>query len=106
MSFLQAAGTNAECDAMCWEKCCVKAVGVKSSRIDSEGWWQKLASVSAPFVSLLAPLCGTANLTTWLADKQLIDYGAAGGSIVYIVRPVYSLDTFVLRLDSGLCFTF
>lgn len=52
---------------------------------DVEGWHRKLASVSAPFVSLLAPQCGTANLTTWLADKQLIDYGTADRSLVYIV---------------------
>ncbi len=56
---------------------------VKSGRADSEGWRPKLASVSAPFVSLLARLSGTANL--WLADKQLIDYGTAGSGLVYIV---------------------
>lgn len=54
-----------------------------------------LACVSAPFVSLLAPLSGTANL--WLADKQLIDYGTAGSSLVYIVAPKDGLS-----FDSGL----
>lgn len=63
--------------------CGVKAVDVKSGCADSEGWHRKLASVSAPFVSLLAPVSGTANL--WLADKQLIDYGTAGSGLVYIV---------------------
>lgn len=62
--------------------CAGKAVDVKSGCADSEGWQRKLASVSAPFVSLLAPLSGTANL--WLADKQLIDYGTAGSGLVYI----------------------
>ncbi len=61
----------------------LKLVDVKSGCTDSEGWHRKLASVSAPFVSLLAPLSGTANL--WLADKQLIDYGTAGSGLVYIV---------------------
>lgn len=61
----------------------VKAVDVKSACADSEGWRGELASVSAPFVSLLAPQSGTANL--WLADKQLIDYGTAGSGLVYII---------------------
>lgn len=51
----------------------VKAADVKSSCADSERWLRNRASVSAPFVSPLAPLCGTADLTTWLADKQLIE---------------------------------
>lgn len=59
--------------------CGVRALDVKSGRADSEGWQRELASVSAPFVSLLAPLSGTANL--WLADKQLIDYGTAGRAL-------------------------
>ena len=65
------------------------------ARADSEGWHRKLASVSAPFVSLLAPLSGTANL--WLADKQLIDYGTAGRGLVYIVTLEDGLNS-----DSGL----
>lgn len=67
---------------MLWDP---RRVDVKSEWADSEGWRWKLASVSAPFVSPSAPLSGTANL--WRADKQLIDYGAAGGRRVYIVTP-------------------
>lgn len=82
MSFTQAAGTNAECHPICYKNRSVKAVDVKSGCFDSEGWHRKLTSVSAPFASLLASLSGTANLTTWLADKQLIDYGTAGRGLV------------------------
>lgn len=56
---------------------------VKSGQADSEWWHQTLASVSAPFVSLLAAASGTANL--WLADKQLIDYEQQESSLVYII---------------------
>lgn len=70
---------------------------VKSGWPDSEGWHRKLTSVSAPFVSLLAPLSGTANLTTRLADKQLIDYGTAGSGLVYIVSLIDDLTSYFLE---------
>lgn len=76
---------------------CVEAVDVKSGCTDSEGWHRTLASVSAPFVSLLAPSSGTANLTTWLADKQLIDYRTAGRGLVYVVRLKDSSDFYILE---------
>lgn len=69
---------------------------VKSGGADTKGWHGKLASVSAPFVSLLAPVSRTANLTTWLADKQLIDYGTAGNGLVY---------RGLLKDDSNFCFS-
>lgn len=85
VSFTQTVGTNAESRPVCFEIRGLKALDVKSGCSDSEGWHSEQASVSTLFVSLLAPLTGTANLTTWLADKQLIDYGTAGNSLVYTV---------------------
>lgn len=72
---------------------------VKSRCPDSEGWHGKLTSVSAPFVSLCAPLCGTANLTTQLADKQLIDYGTAGSGLVYVVSLIDGLTSYFLEAE-------
>lgn len=77
-----AAGT-AEHHPIWYEISCVKAADNELGQADSEWWRPKLACVSAPFVSLLAPLSAAANL--WLADKQLFDYGTAGSLLVYIV---------------------
>lgn len=77
----------------------VRSVDVGSGCPDSEGWPRNLTSVWAPFVSLLAPLSGTANLTTRLADKQLIEYGTAGDGLVYIVSLNDGLTSYFLEAE-------
>lgn len=50
---------------------------------------QRACLVSAPFVSLLASVSGTTNLTTWQADKQLTGSHAEA---LFIVSMAAALD--------------